>query len=286
MIPVNTAKLPIAEDLHKLYTQCRQAAKRFRICALAAEVAAVTMISARVLTGELSPWMPAAILFLTVSDVLLREYVKHLRRFGQECRRLSLSAYLHQTDVEPATACRMQAESPSNLRFLAWKSLTLDLNEYYAITGTSLDSRRREIYTQTVFYSWKLTSIYAQLLLFVGFLLTTLSGIALYVLAISDSYRSQERTAIIEALFTIILVFTASRVFETTLHFFSLAGQYRGILQGLLTMPSGKHLEELTAHYDFIRAGGEDVPTIIFLFLKRGLERKWLRMRGSVVSGV
>jgi hypothetical protein len=128
--------------------------------------------------------------------------------------------------------------------------------------------------------------IYARILFVVGFLLAVASAVAIYILAIDETYQMQRREVVIEVFFTVVLVFAAGRVLETMLHFVTLAHEFDGILKDLLTMPTGEVLRELAKDYDCARTWGEDVPTTVYWLFRGGIEKKWKEIQSTIVAGV
>ena len=281
--PVSTF-LPNAEDVHQRFCKAREAAKRVRVVALAAEGGAVILALVRLMGGTASVWVPLVILVFTLLDVVLRAYAEHLRLFGQHCRRLSLRAYARSTDIVGGALASTLLETPGGLGVLARGGPCKNLEEYYQATATVGDDRIREVYAGSAFFSSRLLQLYAHFLLGILLAFGAVSAMTLYRFAVTETYARATREKMVDAMCSVVLVYVLVRILETMERAYRVAGRFREVLRSLSREPRGPELTELGEEYDLERSSGFEAPTTIYLLFDKRLTRAWKEYWYAVVS--
>lgn len=275
------AGLPAAEALHVCFCRSRETTKRLRLLAFLMELAVVAITGWRIVNTSAPDVLPLVILAVTVAEVVSRHFVGRLRDYAQQCRRLSMRAYAKGEDVEAARAGDLQARLPALAYALTPKFTCPTLVQYYDFTDVAAgDSRLRAICAYSAFFSSRLLRRWTAVLLLALLLIVSGGIVVLYYMAMSLAATEHTRHVYLDALLTVAWWYAAIRVLEGTIEAWHRAGRCEAVFQFLLRIKArGADLEELVEEYDYVRASGGDVPTLLYSSADKGLEAKWASVR-------
>lgn len=283
VLPPPLRDLPGAGYVHAQFCIVRETAKWIRTVAGVAELMSVGMVlwlSFERQGGHL--WLPVLILVFTLIDVFLRLWVASLRRFAQQCRRVSLRAFVAQQDIDLAVLALIRSQVPGVAEILCGRMQTPSLQEYYDPVSITSVKLRRELYAENAYFSWHLmrsNSLLhgAALVALVGAVITVL-----YNLAGRSQYVAGTRQMVLELLFTVILVYMATRLLEALCRAQAMARAYRDLYFAMMRAED-QSMVDLAEEYDFERAEGVDVPTLLYKCYNASLTREWREIRKGLV---
>jgi hypothetical protein len=283
-----------AEEIHRRFCLARSAAKRTRLVAFVVELAAYVLLLVLLLRSRVTwlpsflqhrgEWLPLLVWAFILIDVVLRSFTASLRRFAQQCRRVSLRAFIEGADVEGAVAAIAFGETPGSIRLLGWKAPSISLQKYYDPKSETSSDRLRELYLENSFYSWRLLRIEAKALAFATGMIVVFVLILLYRLAGNGELTAVTRELALEALCTVVLVYVSARVVESTVRAFSLSSAFHRLFLAMVGDTTGSSLPMLADEYDLERSEGIDPPTIAYRLLEPSLAREWAEIRKAVIG--
>lgn len=274
---------PLAEKIHARFRGASELVKVTRGLALLIDAGAATLACLSIFGVYKSAWVPLVLLFAAIASVACKSWASSVRGYAQRCRRLSLRAFCLDEDVDRVTESNTEVDAPWGYEWLAARVPAQSLTDYYEQTCPPGETRLRELYAHSAFYTWRLLRRHSKIAIGWAVLIFVFSFIIIYGIA-TEPPAAATRNAVLEALCTVVLVLLCVQAVERAIESLSSVGEAREIEERLLKKPVGKELDEIVDSYDIERAAGPDVPTTLYRLMRNGLQKQWHERRKAIVD--
>lgn len=270
------------ERVHALFRGAAEIAKTWRTGSLVLEALALGLSLWVIFsTGPaLSLWQPLGGFILVGLSEVGRHRAAEASRFAERCRRFSARSYALARPLSAGTLAALLEDAPIGAERAAKRLPSPSLDAYYTPTEQPGPGRVREIYCHSAFYTGRLLKRLGVLQLILSALLVVGTITVMYSLALSSASPTS-KLPVLEALTTIVLAVLGLRTLSAALAARAAGIEASGVASALLAhpRPSGLNLERLVDDYDFIRAGGGDVPTWLYKRMRTKISRDWEDVR-------
>jgi len=269
------------QEIHDLFRGSAELSKHVRFLALVVEcIAAGIALHAILADGSAILFRPLAVVLFAAIALALRGYAGNVDRFSEECRRTSVRAFATGSRI-PANLCAfLRSDAPSRVGVLVKRLPAATLDEYYEPKAPPGESRLRELYAHSSFYTWRLLRAASRVYAASAAVIFMATFVIVYWLAGTDS-PTVPRGRVLDALCSVVLVVFLLRAISSTFATCSAAEQARRASDALITspLPSGESLVSLIDRYDFARMGVPGPPTMLYRIKRKELGAEWEQRR-------
>jgi hypothetical protein len=279
---VETFVTPNAEKIHKLFRGSNEIVKTSKLVALSLDLCAGSLAVAGIFGTLKASWVPLFLLGLAVFSAIFRSLAAEVRSFAQKCRKTSLRAFSFGSDIDSTTTSDLAIDAPAFAELMAKIVPAQSLVDYYEPVSPEGETRFRELYAHSAFYTWRLLQVYSRIAFVWALIIFSISFGIIYNLA-ETSPQIEIRGAVIEGLCSVALVLLCVKAVEVAYAAHASSKETRQIEKSLLKGLVGVSLAEAADEYDLALAAGLDVPTSLYRLMRNKLQQQWHERRVAII---
>jgi hypothetical protein len=280
-----TIRVRDTQAVHSYFRGAAEVSKRCGQFALISEVFAAAVVLPGVMRATtFEPWAPFVSFLLLAVAAGFRVFADRFKAFADKCRRISMRAYAWGHEIPVVVASNIRADAPPGALSAAERLPAYKMGEYYEVQSDPGESRLREIYAYSAFYSGELLTKckWIYVVLATGILIGAM--LVLYTLAVAAS--APGRQFAMEALFSVVLSTMGLRVLQRAIAFQSASDEVKRISDALPNdpLPTGDQLKDLVFEYESSMAAAPSIPTSVYKFWRKKLDAAWRHRRRAIIS--
>jgi hypothetical protein len=271
------------QAVHSYFRGAAEISKRCGRAGLVLEVIAAGVVLPGVMRATtLEPWAPFVSFFLLAASAGFRVFADRYKAFSDTCRRISMRTFAWGHEIPVIVSSNIRSDAPPCALRAAERLPAYKIGEYYEVQSDPGESRLREIYAYSAFYSGELLTKckWIYVVLAVGILIG--ASLVLYTLALGAS--APGRQFAMEALFSVVLSVMGLRVLEKAIAFQSASDKVRRISDALPNdpLPTGDQLKDLVFEYESAMAAAPSIPTGVYKIWRKKLDNAWRHRRRAI----
>lgn len=271
---------PNAERVHRTFLGATELVKKLRVMALMTEIASALIAGWRIIRPELDwpGWASMGLTSVIAIGIVLRIWSKSIGAFAERCRRIVIRAYGEGKDISFAMTTSLTSDAPILAEEQSKKLPTQTLQEYYESMIAPGNSRLRELYTHSAFYSWRLLRVCWRIYLAGAISFGTIGFLVIYGLAAASNQPSTSGR-ILDLVCSTIFVFLTAKAVIACVDSKQSSAECRRIQEALLTQTADEDPRGLMLDYDVERASGVTIPTTVYRKMRNRLQAEWHAIR-------
>ena len=272
------------QAVHSYFRGAAEISKRCGQAGLVLEVIAAAIVLPGVLRATtFEPWAPFVSFLLLAGSAVFRVSADRYKAFSDKCRRISMRAYAWGQEIPVIVSSNIRSDSPPWALHAAEKLPAYKIDTYYETQSGPGESRLREIYAYSAFYSGELLKKCKWIFIVLAVAILLVAMLVLYKLAVGAS--APGRQFAMEALFSVVLSVVGLRVLQKAIAFQTAREEVKRISDALLNdpLPTGDNLKDLVFEYESAIAAAPSIPTGVYKVWRKELDEAWRHRRRAIV---